>query len=114
MSNVTSIDAVRTPDRDETIAQIRAHLKRRSPLSWSVTGGRGTAWGWIAITVPPRRRDQYGGMTDADRTELARLLGLDHVHHQGISIPSQSDYRREYIDRARGISPRSVGIPQWD
>lgn len=42
--------------RDETIKAIKAALKKRSGKDWSVTGGRGTAWGWIAITAPPKRR----------------------------------------------------------
>lgn len=41
--------------RDEAIEAIRNGLKRRSGKQWSVTGGRGTAWGWIKISVPPRR-----------------------------------------------------------
>jgi hypothetical protein len=43
-------------DRDEAIKRIRAALKRRSGKAWSVTGDRGTAWGWIKIDAPPARR----------------------------------------------------------
>lgn len=42
-------------ERDETIAAIKTALKNRSGKPWSVTGGRGTAWGWISISVPPKR-----------------------------------------------------------
>jgi hypothetical protein len=42
-------------DRDETIKQIKTALQRRSGKTWSVTGGRGTDWGWITITAPPKR-----------------------------------------------------------
>jgi hypothetical protein len=42
-------------DRDEAIKRIKSALKRRSGKSWSVTGGRGTAWGWISISAPPKR-----------------------------------------------------------
>jgi hypothetical protein len=101
-------------ERDETITAIRNALNRRSGRSWSVTGGRGTAWGWITITAPPRRRDQYGAMTTADRIELGQLLGLETVHHQGVSVPAQLDYRTEYVDRAEGRIPSRVGVPQWD
>lgn len=101
------------PDRNEAIAIIRAELKRRSGKSWSVTGGRGTVWGWITVTAPPARRDRFGAMSDEDRAELAKLLGVD-VHHQGVSIPAGSDYRREYVDRARGLAPSTVGTPYWD
>lgn len=42
--------------RDSAISTIRAALRRRSGKAWSVTGGRGTAWGWITIEAPPARR----------------------------------------------------------
>jgi hypothetical protein len=43
-------------DRDAAIKRIRAALKFRSGKDWSVTGGKGTAYGWIKIDAPPRRR----------------------------------------------------------
>lgn len=99
-------------DRDDAIKAIRAALKRRSGKAWSVTGGRGTGWGWIEITAPPKRRtgvhvknpewqgsvcdprdpewilvdsgepQQFGLMTPADRDELTALLGLDRPVHE--------------------------------
>ncbi len=99
--------------RDEAIKEIRAALKRRSGKAWSVTGGRGTAWGWITIQSPPVRRNEFGGMSDADIAELSELLGK-HVHHQGESIPSQGDYYQEAIDRANGRKPTVIGSPYWD
>lgn len=45
-----------TNNRDDAIRIIRAELRRRSGKPWSVTGGRGGAWGWITITAPPARR----------------------------------------------------------
>lgn len=114
MSNVTSIHAIAAPDRDEAIAQIRKSLRQRSGTTWSVTGGRGTAWGWITVTAPPKRRGRYDDMSPEDCQQLAALLGLDHVHCQGVSIPAGSDYRREYVDRARGVTPKVVGSPYWD
>lgn len=99
-------------DRNETIDAIRAALKERSDRKWSVRGGTGTAWGWITITAPPARLDR-GSMTDDDRTELGRLLATD-AHHQGVMVPAQADFRAEYIDRARGITPTVTGVAQWD
>jgi hypothetical protein len=49
-------NAITSIDRDEAIKRIRAALKKRSGKQWSVTGGRGTAWGWIEIDAPPKRR----------------------------------------------------------
>lgn len=51
-------------DRDTAIAEIRAALKRRSGKAWSVKGGRGTAYGWIEIDAPPRRRTWQEIQTD--------------------------------------------------
>lgn len=102
-------------DRAETITAIRAALKRRSGKTWSVTGGTGTAYGWITITAPPKRCDQWGNMTDADRTELGELLGFGRpVQRQGVDVAASTDHRREYVDRAEGRKPSVVGTPYWD
>lgn len=126
-------------DRDDTIREIRAALKRRSGKTWSVTGGRGTSYGWITITAPPARRTWRNrliagmagdlpadfervdtgitgrGMSDADRAELAELLGLEpHETRDGVTIPAGTDYRREYLDRADGREPSVYGRPYWD
>jgi hypothetical protein len=98
--------------RNEVIQVIRKALKDRSGKPWSVTGGRGTSWGWITIQAPPSRRDG-DGMTAADRAELASLLGIDHAHFQGVSVPASIAYRREYVARARGLDP-VVAQPYWD
>lgn len=117
-------------NRDEAIARIKSALKRRSGKTWSVTGGRGTAWGWINIDVPPRERCYHtlgpgaesksdspnsGHMSIAARKELADLLGFDRpVHQQGVSIAASSDYYQEYIDRAEGKAPSKIAQPYWD
>ena len=125
--------------RDEVIKEIRSALRRRSGRSWSVTGGRGTAWGWIRIDVPPSLRTSHavlkvgavtsrpedyeeidtgepgGDMTKADRAILGDLLGLPGpVHCQGESIPSGGDYYEEYVDRANGRKPAKCGKIYWD
>ena len=88
-------------NRDEAITEIKRALKARSGKTWSVTGGRGTAYSWITITVPPSKRDMYGYMSKADSEELANLLGLDRaVHSQGADI--DLDGRDEYVARANG------------
>lgn len=126
-------------ERDETIKRIRTALKRRSGKQWSVTGGRGTAWGWIQIDAPPARRTwshrlKAGVTTDRtedyeeydtgepgrmmgpqDRAELGNLLGFDKpCHCQGVSIAASNDYWQEYIDRAEGRTPTKIAQPYWD
>lgn len=126
-------------ERDDTIKQIRKALKRRSGKPWSVKGGRGTAWGWIHISAPPRRctghavklpgrltdwpadyeykdtGEPNGEMTPADQAELGYLLGLGKpAHHQGEGIPAATDYRQEYVDRAEGRTPSVIGKQYWD
>lgn len=106
--------AVDIHDRDQTIAEIKAALKRRSKIRWSVTGGRGTAWGWIRINALPARL-VGGNMTPEDQAKLGKLMGLDKpAHCQGISIPADSKYRQEHIDRANGRKPSVTGTPYWD
>ena len=120
--------------RDAVIVRIREALRRRSGKPWSVTGGRGTAYGWITIDAPPARRTAHwaqrpgtagnpgdydnvdtgvkgGHLPPADAAELAALLGLESVHFQGQSIAASSDYRREYLDRAEGRTPRVIAKP---
>jgi hypothetical protein len=132
-----------TLDRNDAIQLIREALKRRSGKTWSVTGGRGTGWGWIRIQAPPARRvghkqnPEYGDInvvrtdipmyvddpdseyrsytSEQECRELAELFGLDRpVHCQGLSIPAASDYRRWYVAAALGKEP--IGNPQqyWD
>lgn len=127
-------------DRNETIKLIKASLQKRSGKTWSVTGGTGTAWGWITIDAPPARRtwghrlkadaspakmpedyEEYdtgspGGYTSpAERLELAKLLGFDRpVHCQGVSIASSSAHYREYTERAQGQPVTKIAEAYWD
>lgn len=104
-------------DRDEAIRRIWEGLKARSGKVWSVKGGRGTAWGWLKISAPPKRctAGDFGYMTPEDCAELGRLLGLKGpVHFQGESVPASSEHYWEYVDRAEGMPPRCFGTPYWD
>jgi hypothetical protein len=104
-----------TLNRNDVIAAIKAGLKARSGKSWSVTGGRGTAHGWIRICVPKSKAiDEWGTMSDAQCRELAGLLGLERVHCQGESIPADHNYRRVYLARSAGLTPTTTATPYWD
>jgi hypothetical protein len=104
------------PDRDETIKTIKQALKQRTGRQWSVTGGRGTAYGWIEIrAIKKYAANEWGDLTDDDQAYLAQLLGLDRkAHRQGVSIPASSNYYSEYIARAKGETPEVYGEPYWD
>ena len=101
-------------ERNDVIKRIKKALQKRSGRTWSVTGGRGTAYGWIKISSPPKRMENWY-MPESDRKELGDLLGLSKpVHQQGESIPSSNAYYQEYIDRAEGREPTRIGTPYWD
>ncbi len=93
---------VRCVDRNDAIARLKAALKK-SGKTWSVTGGRGTAWGWLNITAPPSRCGEFGYMTESDRAELATLIGRDRpCHMQGESVSPED---REFIvERVESIA----------
>ena len=121
--------------REEVISQLKASLKARSKTPWSVTGGTGTAYGWIKIKAAPRfctwgnrapnqnpGRDGWEAydtgktgrsMSPAHREELRILLGWESQQEYA-SIPPQTDYRQEYLDRAAGRAPAVTGKPDWD
>jgi len=113
-------------ERNEAINIIRQALKARSGKVWSVTGGRGTAWGWIRIDAPPSERgydldgvdhqwQRAGYMSLKRRAELAQLLGLTHPEPY-VSIAAHSTHRAEYVARAKGETPtlsdRRTGIEE--
>lgn len=100
--------------RNEVIALLKKSLKARSGKSWSVTGGRGTAYGWITITSLPSRQVGYGYLSPEDKAELATLLGLETVHQQGHSIAASSEYYRESLQRAAGLPVSKIAQPYWD
>lgn len=101
-------------DRNSVIKAIRAALKARSGKAWSVTGGTGTAYGWISISAPPARRVDYG-LSPEDAAELASLLGLASTHRQGHSVPSSTDFYRVALCRAiHGHAGPFTAEAYWD
>jgi hypothetical protein len=100
-------------DRNDTIAALRTELKNRTGQAWSVIGGTGTAWGWIKVTAPPKRREGFSQMSAADVATLEGVFG-ERIHEQGLSIPDSSDYRRNYLDAVRGLAVTNPARPYWD
>jgi hypothetical protein len=109
----TTIRAIVEQGRDAVIVVIKNALKQRSGKSWSVRGGRGTAWGWIDISALPARKVDYR-MTAEDQAELSALLGKD-VHGQGESVAASSEYYRVALARAMfGTAGNFTAEPYWD
>jgi len=98
--------------RDEAILRIRRALQLRTGRAWSVTGGKGTAWGWIRITAPDRRRVD-GEVTPADRLDLADALGMEYTDRFW-SVGASTRWYWEFVDRAEGREPRTTGDQYWD
>ena len=99
--------------RNNVIKRIKAGLAKRG-FEYSVTGGRGTAWGWITIDLlpsvdrlltPEKRAEAYRTMNEA----LGNPAGSGSQ-----SVPSSIAYYREYVDRAEGRTPAKLGEPYWD
>lgn len=108
-------------DRNVAIKRIREGLKRRSGHPWSVTGGRGTAWGWIRVTTPPAHDKKHGRwqMSPGEVIALSRLLGYDDrnrgtVGRGGWSIPASNEYYRDAIKRAETGTSDEDPKPYWD
>ncbi len=87
-------------DRKRVVWRLKEALERRSGKRWSVTGGTGTAYGWITVSCPPKERVEFGYMPEARCMELAKLMGLERVHNQGLTIPAGHDFYRLYWARA--------------
>lgn len=100
-------------ERNDTNKLLRRILKLRTGLTWSVSGGRGTAFGWISIEVPRARRvdskgaltqDPHGYLAPADRALIARVLGRSRpVHFQGFGVRAGTSERRRLLRAAAGL-----------
>lgn len=99
MQETAQYPAVDT-SRNAVMARIKKALRERSGRTWSVTCGRGTACGWLTISVPPSKLTADGYISKDDQAQLAALLGLRSVHQQGVSVASSSAHYVEFIDRA--------------
>ena len=98
--------------RNNVIQRIKKSLAKRG-LKCSVSGGRGTAWGWIHIDLltsldrlltPEKRREAYRKLNEA--------LGLEYSG--AVSVPASTAYYKEFVDRAEGRKPATLGTPYWD
>lgn len=104
-------DAAKKNPRDEAIERIRAALKRRAGRSWSVRGGRGTAWSWIEVSAPPARRNEFGGISAEDANELSRIFGIGRHHFTGGCWSISREERERMVARAEGPNLEDLARP---
>lgn len=87
-------------ERDDAVKALRAALRERTGHTWSVTVGRGTAWGWIEVTAPPARRVD-GRTTMDDALTLGEIFGLRSRWENCRTVSISPEDRAEYVRRAR-------------
>jgi hypothetical protein len=105
-------------DVDAACKVLRKLLRERTGRDWSVTRGRGTAYSWIRIHSPPKRRCKFGFLSIEDQILLTAALGSrPRVHEQGESIRTECGVRGSYVFRIAGVGvPEDwhVTEPGWD
>lgn len=98
-------------DRPEAIQRLKVALRERTGRTWSVSGNRGTAWGWIDVRAPKARQvGEFGYLDEADQLALGDIFKLmgGKAHYQGHSIAPDS--RSWAVAAAEGrIRPSSDG-----
>jgi hypothetical protein len=99
--------------REQALIQLRHALSRRTKSKFSVTGGSGTAWGWIGISLRPSDYDKL--TPDQQKAKLRELNELfDRQGASSISVPASSEHYREYIRRALGEKNVPATPAYWD
>ncbi len=98
-------------ERSDVCKRIKKALRKRTGLSWSVTGGRGTAWGWLNIQAPKGRlicRDQnpnYDWHLDNYQDEKP-FIERQATEGETAYYTSQED--REILAKALGLGMNEV------
>ncbi len=105
------LDCIALAGRDAVIKELRRLLKDRTGRTWSVTGGRGSSWGWISVSAPPKRREKFQ-LTEDDYATLRDIFGR-MVGTTGYNVPDSSDHRAEALRLAAGLEAHHAE-PYWD
>ena len=103
-------DASPKNSRDLAISRIRSALRRRTGRAWSVTGGRGTGWGWISISAPPARRNCFDGISLEDADELSRIFGVPANCFRGGAFVVSPEERERFVAMAE--EPNLSDLPK--
>lgn len=97
-------------DRKTAQTRIRKALKTITGRAWSVTGDRGTAWGWITVHAMPKDRvGEFGYLSDEDAETLTLIIytgfGVHRVSGQGHLV--SPDDREWFTVRLEGLADLS-------
>lgn len=98
--------------RPEVTKQIKQSLKERTGLTWSVTGNRGTAWGWLTIAAPKARRVMHDENPNCDFmvNGSGGPVGSEQ-EHPWIERPPRDDETAYYTSQVdREILAETLGI----
>jgi hypothetical protein len=111
--------------RSEVTKKIKQDLKRRTGLTFSVTGDRGTAWGWLKIEAPKSRRVNHETNPAFDQNKLSQeqdeLPWIEVEPKDGETAWYTSQADRELLAEALGIGMNfsscqgvSISPDNWD
>jgi hypothetical protein len=104
--------AIDSHDRSAVTKLIKTFLKARTGRTWSVTGGTGTAYGWLHIKAPQARLDGYRASMD-DKVMLALALGLEHPT-EDFSVAASGGHWLAALQRAAGLEVTGSEAQYWD
>lgn len=99
-------------NRSEVTKMIKGFLKARTGRDWSVTGGTGTAWGWLRITAPKGRKVDFRA-TMEDQILLGLAMGCDWPQ-ESFSVASSDGHWLAALQRAAGLEVTGSEVPYWD
>lgn len=96
-------------ERKDAVKRIKAALKKKTGKTWSVTGGRGTAWGWLCVQAPKKRRVSHKENPACNRMVYplppGQSLYIEYVRENGVNYYT-SDVDCEELARAFGLSSK--------
>jgi hypothetical protein len=112
-------------DRSEVTKTIKQALKKRTGRVWSVYGSRGTAWGWLTIEAPKKRR--VGHINNPNFSPWDNPVGNKEMPYLEVEPDEEheawytSNEDQEILRNALGASKNLVGPQglnispnQWD
>lgn len=97
-------------DRKDAVKRIKAALKKKTGRVWSVSGGRGTAWNWLRVQAPKKRRVSHKVNPNCDRTvyplPLGESLYIEYVDKDGTNYYT-GDADCEALAQAFGLNRKA-------